>query len=84
MADTADLVVLGAWYGTGNKGLYHSLITGATTSSAPQTNFSMSLIDIFLLPTASDPPTCRWHDVRVPDGLLRQGATPVGNGVQGR
>lgn len=23
MADSADLVVLGAWYGTGNKGLYH-------------------------------------------------------------
>lgn len=22
MADSADLVVLGAWYGTGNKGLY--------------------------------------------------------------
>lgn len=23
MADSADLVVLGAWYGTGNTGLYH-------------------------------------------------------------
>lgn len=23
MADSADLVVLGAWYGTGNKGPYH-------------------------------------------------------------
>lgn len=26
MADSADLVVLGAWYGTGNKGLYHLFV----------------------------------------------------------
>jgi len=23
MADSADLVVLGAWFGTGNKGIYY-------------------------------------------------------------
>lgn len=29
MADSADLVVLGAWYGTGNKGMIAMLYRGA-------------------------------------------------------
>lgn len=29
MADTADLVVLGAFYGSGSKGVYQAVLTGA-------------------------------------------------------
>ncbi len=66
MADTADLIVLGAYYGTGNKGHHHS----NTMYSSKQKPVSLMLCS-----KSSDFTRrvfFRGDDVSVPDGRVRQ------------
>lgn len=70
MADSADLVVLGAWYGTGNKGSLFDRIT-------LYAYFFLHLIRyIFMI--------FRRYDVCIPHGLLRRRSWQLGNGDQSK
>lgn len=69
MADSADLVVLGAWYGTGNKGSLFDRITLYA--------YFFFTFDSFLM-------IFRRYDVCIPHGLLRRRSWQLGNGDQSK